>query len=329
MLWLGDSTARRAAMTLYALLESGPDADMFDESTTNGVHEVAYQSLTNRSVIDVNKGRVTVPCTKWGPINNTLPYKSSTGIIAPLPAPAFCKPMPHSQIEHPGGSSSQKEFIIHTGGCTKVFEYLLELELELLAATSPSSSSPSSSGRGNNATESDDTSNSLVAAADVIVIANGIWEPFRPRDCRVPGRNITDILAGTIDKLDQVQRRRPGTVIVWRTSGFSATPAPNERSIIYTINTFVMDRIDELAARYRKEGIRSNLTYVHWGGAVGVRSHGDGRIKGDIDQHYGLEPRLTLVQMITNRLQEYRDNVSLDDSESSDRTNGSDSGSGT
>jgi len=47
------------------------------------------------------------------------------------------------------------------------------------------------------------------------------------------------------------------------------------------------------------------LTYVDWGGAIQSRSFGKERIQGDLKPHYGLEPRLVLIQMITNRLKEY------------------------
>lgn len=44
------------------------------------------------------------------------------------------------------------------------------------------------------------------------------------------------------------------------------------------------------------------VTVLDWASAVLARSSTGTRIKGDIKAHYGLEPRLVLMQMLTNHL---------------------------
>jgi hypothetical protein len=63
------------------------------------------------------------------------------------------------------------------------------------------------------------------------------------------------------------------------------------------MNQQVMDQIDQF-------GQSSKLSYIDWAAAVRARSLGPNRIKGDHIFHYGVEPRLVLVQMLTNHLVE-------------------------
>jgi hypothetical protein len=46
------------------------------------------------------------------------------------------------------------------------------------------------------------------------------------------------------------------------------------------------------------------FSYVNWGDAIAARAFDAQRISGDTDAHYGIEPRMVLVQMINNRYQE-------------------------
>jgi hypothetical protein len=64
----------------------------------------------------------------------------------------------------------------------------------------------------------------------------------------------------------------------------------------------MMDKLDAYMDSH--PNIRHQFSYVNWADAIATRSFGNVRIRGDIKAHYGLEPRLVLIQMITNRLNE-------------------------
>lgn len=59
------------------------------------------------------------------------------------------------------------------------------------------------------------------------------------------------------------------------------------------LNQAIMDAIDQ--------NNEPRLSYVNWGEAVAPRSFQE-RIQGDLKPHYGLEPRLVLLQMVANQL---------------------------
>jgi hypothetical protein len=76
---------------------------------------------------------------------------------------------------------------------------------------------------------------------------------------------------------------------------------------VQQMNDFLVDEIDKYAANYTatRRGLISNLTYINWGGgAVEPRSLDEERIYGDNKAHYGIEPRLVMIQQITNFLQD-------------------------
>ena len=55
ILWIGDSTSRRAATTMYGILNT----------TNSSSSHVSVDKIDHSSVIDVNKKRVTEPCDRW------------------------------------------------------------------------------------------------------------------------------------------------------------------------------------------------------------------------------------------------------------------------
>jgi hypothetical protein len=270
MLWLGDSTARRAATTLYAILnETTSSISNETNSTTTQTRRggivdqrklhLPRTSLDIWSVIDVNKGRVTEPCIKY---NNSL-----------FP-PWLCREMPSSPLH---STVPSKDFIYVSRNCLKHVEELAKAE---------------ASGESN-----------LLENIDLVVVGMGIWESMRARDCRESNTNRTedDLIRDTVHAVAKLQSSQ--TAIVWRTSGFHQG---DPRSIkVLKQNQMVMDLIDEFNHHYQAEmKMLSNLSYVDWGGAIEPRSFGNERITGDLKPHYGLEPRLVLSQMITNNLRD-------------------------
>ena len=176
--------------------------------------------------------------------------------------------------------------------------------------------------------------------ADVVLVANGAWDEGFPSKCHSDRSKIKSL----VDEMESYQRlTSPHTQVIYRTPGyFDGGSARSNSTIIDEISTNAMDFIDELYRRRSNDTAntttttttnntidgeasasvgantndastssndndtpkRQTLTYVNWGGAVSPRSHNGERIVGDHVAHYGLEPRLALLQMMTNRLME-------------------------
>ncbi|KAI2505790.1 hypothetical protein MHU86_8652 [Fragilaria crotonensis] len=240
--WLGDSTARRAAMTLYHVLNN------------TSVGEI---DLNSGHIIDVNKGWLSEPC----PV-----FQDTFG------APYICRPMPGSN------NASEMAFMLSSLACFFDVQDFLRNEMNL-------SHSPRTN----------------ILEFDVIIIAIGVWELVREWDCRRDGMidrptRVTALLQTCLEFTQQT-----GIPIVFRTSGYQAqaneVQIRNHKHDAGVINNAAMDFVDSLQGQ-------SGLTYIDWGGAILERSFGPDRIEGDIKAHYGVEPRLVLMQMLTNHLVE-------------------------
>jgi len=95
ILWIGDSSARRAATTMYGILNS----------TNATTMHVPVKIINDRSVIDVNKKKTTEHCNQW--LNHSH-------------HPLLCRPTPGEK----GGS-----FVVLTSNCLTGLEIFLEAEL--------------------------------------------------------------------------------------------------------------------------------------------------------------------------------------------------------
>ncbi|KAI2505791.1 hypothetical protein MHU86_8653 [Fragilaria crotonensis] len=241
--WLGDSTARRGALTLYHVLNNTSVRENF---------------LNRRRIIDVNKRRVTEPC----PVFDNSTFGS----------PYICRPMPGST------NASEMAFVLSSLACAFDVQKFLRNEMNL-------SHSPRTN----------------ILEFDLIIIAIGIWDLVRELDCRGGGKidrptRITGLLQTCLEFTQQT-----GIPIVFRTSGYQAQTNEDEKrqhiQDALIMNSVAMDFVDSLQGQ-------SGLTYIDWGGAILERSFGPERITGDLDAHYGVEPRLVLMQMLTNHLVE-------------------------
>jgi hypothetical protein len=83
ILWIGDSTARRAATTMYGILNA-------TNATNSSSSHVSVDEIDHRSVINVNKRSITEPCNRW--MNHTH-------------HPSLCRVMP-------GGSGRGGSFVL-------------------------------------------------------------------------------------------------------------------------------------------------------------------------------------------------------------------------
>jgi hypothetical protein len=227
--WIGDSLARRGAMTLYHILN-------------NSQTTILKEDLDKFSILNVNRG--LVKDREHCPIFQKV--KPS--------GPIVCRSMPGST------SSDIKAFMVsYLCTAAEVAKFLLN---EMDEAHVPRTN---------------------ILEVDVIVIAIGAHEKSKPDLVELYTR-----LVRLCHKFSQVT----GVPIVWRTSGYSVEKYEKPVS---SLNDAVMDTIESY-------GAESNLTFIDWAGAVRERSHGPHRIEGDSMSHYGVEPRLALVQMLTNHL---------------------------
>jgi hypothetical protein len=229
ILWLGDSTGRRTAMNMYALMQWNNSNFLTTE-------------LSSPKLIDITK-RGDIDCDQWSDAHAR---------------PTICRPL--------------------DGGGTITFVPLMcHKHVE-------------------NFFQSEDTLN-ITQDMDLIVVALGIWEIMRPWDCKAPNRTLDNITTAAIHNVYEFERASQKRVI-WRTSGYPEH-GPALTDAVTKMNEMVMDMIDQTT------GVdNTQFSYLDWGGAVQPRSKPGERIVGDLKAHYGLEPRLVLIEMITNQLQE-------------------------
>lgn len=135
----------------------------------------------------------------------------------------------------------------------------------------------------------------------LIIIAAGLWDVEITSICGQPDRTTNQVQANLIQTLDHFQQINRNKLILFRTSGYGEDA---DKSLEKTMNmtNFLMDEIDRYTNQYAMQGVRNNITYINWGGAVEPRSFGYDRIKGDNKAHYGAEPRIVMIQQMTNLL---------------------------
>jgi hypothetical protein len=142
----------------------------------------------------------------------------------------------------------------------------------------------------------------VTADIDLVVLSLGIWEVIFPNVCRDkdggPNRTVLERLDDAIQAAAQFTAKT-GKRVVWRTCGFDQDYSSGQDDQVRSMNQRLMDQIDAISA-----GGRTNLTYVNWAEAVEPRSFGAERMAGDMHAHYSYEPRVVLIQMITNHLQD-------------------------
>jgi hypothetical protein len=234
IMWVGDSLARRAALTMYGVL---------NETTANSSDmNVPAAAIDSSGVIDVNKRQKTEFCAKWN-------------------QPNWCRTMP--------GGVGDYVYVVKNR-----FSDIRSFLVDELSGKS-------------NITENFDT----------IIIAIGNWDSVSPKEER---SNILSNMTASIDALGKLQSI--GKTIIWRTSGFRYDNGKTNE-YFFEVNKKAVDQIKSIATRMQQESKKfSNLTCINWSGAIFPRSFGSNRIKGDTQDHYGLEGRLVFIQMITNHL---------------------------
>jgi hypothetical protein len=257
VLWVGDSTGRRAFATMYAILQETSNSSSSSDNSgyVSGAHHVPTAAMDHPTIIDVNKQNTTELCTKWS--NETV----AAATLRNLPYPNLCRPVP-------GNNSRAGEFSYARATCYSSIENLLASEL---AGTT-----------------------NITVDVDVIVVAVGIWELVHKADCDnlEKDKNTTTTAMQRLDRALEASARfasqNTGKIIIWRTAGYRLEPTIAPMNVL---NNQIMDFIDNYANRsnhhHHNNNSSSNLMYVNWGGAVQPRSFGEDNIEGDIGAHYG------------------------------------------
>jgi hypothetical protein len=150
----------------------------------------------------------------------------------------------------------------------------------------------------------------------VVIFSVGPWELMGRAECgdgRIGRKNQTEELFRALFERSQ---QHESTNFVWRTWGSPGTShaSPSEGEIMWkrahAYNQYTKQIIDGYESERRKQthesrGSSRGISYIDWGQAMLARLFPqEKRIVGDIDPHYGLEARLTFVQMLINHLVE-------------------------
>jgi hypothetical protein len=241
IMWVGDSLARRAGATMYAILNDASDVN------------VPVHPIDASSVINVNKMSINQPCRKW-------PASCERG------KRFDCKHQPRWCRAMPGGVGDYAYLKAY-----KFSDVITFFSDEL-------------SGKYN-----------ITKDFDTIIIAMGNHDKNKGQ----PKKHTLSNMTAAIDILGKLQSI--GKTIIWRTSGFRDDNTYFE--YFMEINEKAVAQISSIATRLQQENNTvSNLTCINWSGAIYPRSFGSDRIVGDHPEHYGLQGRLVLIQMITNHL---------------------------
>lgn len=245
VLWVGDSTGRRAAMNLYALLE-------WKNS------KFLHAELSSPKLIDVAK-LGPHECDKW----LDAEYR-----------PRVCRTVNFTTEEQ----GIQGEHIYSKAVCHTDIERFFQAEIE---------------GRAN-----------ITGEIDLIIVSIGIWDVTKPFACKagLKNRTLAQLNSDVIELTNKFQKTS-GRPVIWRTSGYSE----QHKGIIdktSALNELTMNKMDQIRVNNTLQGLPKRFSYVNWGGAVLGRSRPGERIQGDMQPHYGLEPRHVLIEMITNHLED-------------------------
>ena len=241
--WVGDETARRAAMTMFSVLNG---------TTVNVPVALA------ESEIDINKRKETETCPRW---SKTL-YTNEV-----YPVVSICRPV------QPTGDLAMVSAV-----CLQHVKRLLSVEIERGGVITPS--------------------------FDVMIVSLGIWHHTKESICRLQaGETLTSLVQDISRLMHQLLASQPHLKFVWRTSGWIGTPMEQQQQVL-EINKAIMDSVDNA------NNTQKQISYVNWGGAMEARSFGYYRLGGNEKEVYDLEPRLALIQMITNQLQSMEDTPS-------------------
>ena len=320
VLWIGDSTGRRAYATMYALLNS--------TSSSN----VPVEELDSGRVIDVNRRSYTGEIDE----DSCQPQRQASkenywrpGLAEMWSNFSVCRKLP-SKITNTSTSQRPRSFDYVRANCYRDFWRLSELTWDIQRY------SLIIVGVGlHDLIRPHDcavliTENKTLQNPESLSLVGGQSNNNTQEQTRLVGktRKLTGPMA-VADKLKQfgwkgaqqmadamyqMHNEKQPSGVLWRTSGFSAEASElflqqqirdlNRQSaewISSSESVKVGDSSSSDATIY-KSSSSGTVRLVDWGAAIWPRSMLPHRIRGDILQHYGLEARLLLAQMATQQV---------------------------
>lgn len=324
VLFLGDSTLRRAALTLYGLLNH----TVHQSEDNNTVQHVPTAVLDGSKVIDVNrrKDAVTETCHQWkslaDKVRTNFVWSGTSTYPDYLPPKftesGFCRTVPQPRRDGRTTTTTTTTTNSSLAPSTTIpdkkparFDYIrINCFKDLHLFKPPDDNHHHSWWDFSNRNRH--LFHDAIKHYSLVVVGLGIWEAIGDPSCEGVRHQGRLMKPQTPDDLHVVQARlraaldilehhvrSPTTRVLWRTMGFTK------------VNKHVYDnRVAWLLNAQAKRTIttdhRAGLDYVDWGAAVWPRSVGKDRMEGDVAAHYGLVPRLLLVQMLTDKLLSWR-----------------------
>ena len=286
VLFIGDSTGRRAYTTLFAIMNSTDRTD------------VDVTSIDAHGVINIGKREKThVPrCTLE---DRQMEMRNSSAICRNLP-------VVNTKTDNTKNATSTENIGEKNPGRKGRFDYLPVMcysnVYDSVIGAQHADSPPTTK------------STWVFQDYDLVVFAMGAWETTRNRDCRgfrfgngTVIRQPIDRLNMTLHALQAVSAGSPDLQIVFRTPGFMGNHQQDDynwRLIRFTNNFFLDMKKGSESKRTPSSEFHegANFLQVDWGTVVSKRSWDGRRIEGDMHPHYGLEARLLFGQQLMHEL---------------------------
>ena len=279
MFFAGDSTARRAAMTLYRIMNTTEEILCSTHqgagiSTYNGTNTIAISdfALEEPELINIGFGRKSK-------------YKSvCRGSATPT---TFCNYTPSSSTcvmnEKTKGleENSRPKFAVAKLSCLDhVRDFLERMEkFDQLIAWQTGD-----------------------YRQGIVVFSLGIWDVLDVKACKktsFDGNSEDHLLESTLEALSAYAKNNSHLDFYWRTPLYKqGTPESPWNVRVSRMRDFIINWF----AREQQNRPLPNLDVIDVGGAIYSRSFGEYRIEGDSPQHYGAQARLVFIQMLANKI---------------------------
>ena len=282
LLILGDSTARQAAMTLFAL---------FNHTTTtttsgNDHDPVHVPSAVLERNVNLNRNRMTEPCNRpwWKPRRKAL----ANALLQPRQA--ICR--------RTSTTTPPTDVTFLRANCLQDVSTFLASEL-----AHHHHAHHGSGGR-------------ILPHFDLLVLNLGIWHQVQPQHCdaaaavavsshpnttttTTTNRNITTLVREVHSLIRQVLSVQPSPLhVVWQTSGFAlGTSSAEEQPAVQEFNRAILHHVEH---QWHEPASNPGISYVDFAAAIEPKSFHLDRIRGDHPAHYGLAGRLVWIQLLAH-----------------------------
>ncbi len=271
-LWIGDSTARRAYATTFALMNS-----------TNS--SISVSDLNKYEVIDVNKyffrGMVDEDsCTTQRARANEF---LQPGMVNMWTNASLCRRVGKRSFDY-----IRTECLKELSDISRLHSEMKRYSLVIIGMGIHDALKPQQCALG---TESSNTS----MAKNVRVALT----PYQNLEKQaINGWQAALQIADTM-KHSKANDTSP-TAVLWRTSGFDSKGGQSVTERVLYLNHLSSDFLQNKSIT--PELSNGTLALVDWGASIYPRSLPPNKIEGDLSAHYGLEARMLMAQMTTQQL---------------------------